>query len=105
MKRSLVALSLLAACTAAPPPKDQPVARGYGKAMLIVRRPTDQPFERRHQIVDDEGQQYTVTGESILVLPAAAETITIDAKPYRGAARLFINSRGLLNVINELNLE
>src|SRR6202521_3090599 len=90
---------------AAQPLKDQLVARGYGKDMLIVRRPTDQPFERRHQIVDDEGQQYTVRGESILVLPAAAETIAIDAKPYRGAARLFINSRGLLNVINELNLE
>jgi stage II sporulation protein D len=89
----------------AQPLKDQLVARGYGKDMLIVRRPTDQPFEQRHQIVDDEGQQYTVTGESILVLPAAAETIFIDAKPYRGAARLFINSRGLLNVINELNLE
>ena len=90
---------------AAQPLKDQLVSRGYGKDMLIVRRPTDQPFERRHQIVDDEGQQYTLTGESILVLPGAAETITIDAKPYRGAARLFINSRGLLNVINELNLE
>jgi stage II sporulation protein D len=89
----------------AQPLKDQLVSRGYGKDMLIVRRPTDQPFEQRHQIVDDEGQQYTVTGESILVLPAAAETIAIDAKPYRGAARLFINSRGLLNVINELNLE
>ena len=90
---------------AAQPLKDQLVARGYGKDMLIVRRPTDQPFERRHQIVDDEGQQYAVTGQSILVLPATAETIVIDAKPYRGAARLFINSRGLLNVINELNLE
>jgi len=90
---------------AAQPLKDQLVARGYGKDMLIVRRPTDQPFERRHQIVDDEGQQYTMIGQSILVLPAAAETIAIDAKPYRGAVRLFINSRGLLNVINELNLE
>src|ERR1700686_174667 len=47
---------------AAQPLRDQLVARGYGKDMLIVRRPTDQPFERRHQIVDDEGQPYTMTG-------------------------------------------
>jgi stage II sporulation protein D len=90
---------------AAQPLRDQLIARGYGKDMLIVRRPTDQPFERRHQIVDDEGQQYAIAGDSVLVLPATAETITIDAKLYRGAARLFINGRGLLNVINELNLE
>ncbi|HKO01504.1 MAG TPA: SpoIID/LytB domain-containing protein, partial [Thermoanaerobaculia bacterium] len=72
---------------------------------IIVRRPTGQPFERRHQIVDDEGERSTLTGDSILVMPVSAETITIDQKPYRGAARLFINNRGLLNVIDELNIE
>ena len=76
-----------------------------GQNTLIVRRPTDQPFNRNHQIVDDEGQRATISGDSILVLPAAADTIVIDKKPYRGGARLSINSRGLLNVINELNLE
>jgi len=71
----------------------------------IVRRPTDQPYQLVHQIVDDEGQQSTIRGRSILVLPISAETVAIDAKPYRGGARLFISNRGLLNVINELNLE
>src|SRR6266568_5052930 len=50
---------------------------------MIVRRPTDQPFERKHQIVDDEGQRYTLAGESVLVLPATSDTITINQKPYR----------------------
>ena len=76
-----------------------------GPNNLIVRRPTDQPFQRVHQIVDDEGQRYTLTGDSILVIPASAETVAIEKKPYRGGARLFINNRGLLNVINELNME
>jgi stage II sporulation protein D len=81
------------------------LARGYGKEALIVRRASTQPFERRHSLVDDEGDSYTLDGESLLVMPVSGETITIDQKPYRTAARIFINSRGLLNVINELNLE
>ena len=89
----------------AEPLRDQLLARGYDKTMMIVRRPTDTPFERQHRIVDDEGDQYTIAGESLLVLPASAEMINIDQKTYRGAARVFINSRGLLNIINELNIE
>ncbi|MDQ6800664.1 MAG: SpoIID/LytB domain-containing protein, partial [Acidobacteriota bacterium] len=89
----------------AQPLRNQLITGGYGKDMMVVRRPTDQPFERRHQIVDDEGDRSTLSGESILVMPATGETITIDQKPYRTAARVFINSRGLLNIINELNLE
>jgi stage II sporulation protein D len=81
------------------------VDQGYGKDMLVVRRPSDQPFEKQFRIVDDEGDQYTIRGESILVMPVSAETITIDKLPYRTAARLFVNARGLFNVINELNLE
>ena len=89
----------------AQPLRDQLQKRGYGSNMLIVRRPSDQPFQRVHQIVDDEGDRYTINADSILVLPVTSETITIDQKPYRTAARLTINPRGLLNVINELNLE
>src|SRR6185295_902327 len=40
-----------------------------------------------------------------LVMPVKAETVVIDQKPYRTAARLFINTRGMLNAINELGLE
>jgi stage II sporulation protein D len=85
--------------------RGQLTQRGYGKDMMIVRRPTEQPFPKQHQIVDDEGDRATIDGQSILVLPATAETIAIDAKPYRTAARVWINSRGQFNVINELSLE
>lgn len=87
------------------PVRSQLTERGYGKDMLVVRRPSDQPFERRIAIVDDEGDRYTIEGESLLILPIEAKTLTIDNKPYRTAARLFVNQRGLLNVINELNME
>src|SRR6185295_12457142 len=78
---------------------------GYGKDLLVVRRPSDQQFEKRIEIADDEGDRYTLDGPSLLIFPATAETIAIDKKPYRSAARLFINARGLLNVVNELNFE
>lgn len=90
---------------AAGPLREQLTARNYGKDMLIVRRPTDQPFERKHRLVDDEGSEIALDGESVLVMPVTAETVTIDGKAYRTAARVHINSRGLYNVINELNLE
>src|SRR5438045_6667617 len=38
-------------------------------------------------------------------MPMAEETVRINEKPYRTAARVFVNSRGLLNIINELSLE
>jgi stage II sporulation protein D len=89
----------------ATPLRNDLITRGYAREMTVVRRPADQPFERQHVIVDDEGDRYTLNGASLLILPVSAETITIDNKPYRTAARLFINARGLYNVINELNLE
>jgi stage II sporulation protein D len=87
------------------PLRDQLQQQGFGTNMQIVRRPTDQPFERVFKILDDEGDSYSIHSESMLVLPPTAETVTIAAKPYRGGARVFINPRGLFNVINELNLE
>jgi len=89
----------------ATPLRSQLTERGYGKDLMIVRRPSDQPFEKRIEIVDDEGDRYMLAGESLGVVPVSADTIAIDNKPYRTAARLFVNARGLLNVINELNLE
>jgi len=87
------------------PLREQLTARGYGKDMLVVKRPTDQPFEKKQQLVDDEGDASTIAAESVLVMPVEAETIVIDKQPYRTAARVFVNARGLFNVINELNLE
>lgn len=90
----------------AAPLKADLIARGYGTSdMPVVRRPSDEKFDKVHQIVDDEGDSYTLRGDSILILPVSEETITIGDQPYRTAARLFINARGLYNVINELNLE
>jgi peptidoglycan hydrolase-like amidase len=90
---------------AAAPLREDLEKRGYGKDMMVVRRPTDTPFEKKLQIVDDEGDQYTIEGPSLLIVPITAETIEIADKPYRTSARVFINNRGQLNVINELNLE
>ena len=87
------------------PLRAQLVERGYGRDMLVVRRPSDQPFEKEIRIVDDEGDRYTIRGESVLVMPITAPTLTIDKLPYRTAARIHVNPRGLFNVINELNLE
>jgi stage II sporulation protein D len=87
------------------PLRDQLQSRGYGKDMLVVKRPNDQPFDKKLTITDDEGETTTLAVDSLLLLPQTGETIHIGEKPYRGAARLWINSRGLLNVINELNLE
>ena len=89
----------------AQPLRDQLTQRGYGTNLLVVKRPTDQAFEKKHQLVDDEGERSTLDGESVLIMPVSAETLTIGDKPYRTAARIFINARGSYNVINELNME
>ena len=81
------------------------VDRGYGRDVVVVRRPSDQKFEKAFEIVDDEGDRHTIRGESVLILPATAETVRVAEKPYRTAARIFVNARGLFNIINELNLE
>jgi stage II sporulation protein D len=90
---------------AAAPPRAQLVERGYGKDLLVVRRPTDAPFEKRFVLQDDEGDRTTIDAATLSIFPASGETIQIDKQPYRTSARLFINPRGLLNAINELNLE
>ncbi len=90
---------------AARPLRDQIVTQGFAANPLIVRRPADKTFVKELIFSDDEGDQATLTGESVLVLPLDGETVSIDKKLYRGGARLWINSRGLLNIINELNLE
>jgi stage II sporulation protein D len=90
---------------AAAPTRAQLTERGYGRDLLVVRRPSDQPFERRFEIVDDEGDRTTVDAPALAIFPATADTLVLDKQPYRTSARLVINPRGLINVINELNLE
>jgi len=94
-----------ASSDAALPVRSNLTERGYGKDLLIVRRPSDQKFEQRIVVVDDEGDRITFDGTALTVMPATAETLLVDKQPYRSSARLFINARGLLNVINELNFE
>ena len=89
----------------ATPFRGQLLQQGYGSDIVVVRRPSEQPFEKQHALVDDEGDRQTIRGESVLILPVSAETIVIGGKPYRTAARVFVNARGLLNIINELNME
>ena len=78
---------------------------GYGRDLMVVRRPADRPFERRIELVDDEGDRTVIDSGTILLQPVDGETIRIDGQPYRSAARLVVNARGLLNVVNVLNLE
>ena len=94
-----------ASSEAATPTRSQLTERGYGRDLQVVRRPSDQPFEKRFEIVDDEGDRHTVDAATLQIFPMTGQTVTIDKQPYRTSARLFINPRGLLNVINELNLE
>jgi stage II sporulation protein D len=94
-----------ASSEAATPTRSQLTDRGYGRDLLVVRRPSDQAFEKRFELVDDEGDRHTIEAATLSILPMSGETVTIDKQPYRTSARLFINPRGLLNVINELNLE
>lgn len=78
---------------------------GYGKDMLVVRRPSTDTFTPAIRLVDDEGAEHVFNDASILLLPVTASSIAIGGSPYRGGARLHVNPRGTLNVINELNLE
>lgn len=87
------------------PLRDQLQSRGYGKDLLVVKRSADQPFDKKITITDDEGEATTLAAGSVLLIPQTEDTIEIADKPYRTAARVWINSRGTLNVINELNLE
>ena len=94
-----------ASSEAATPARAQLTERGYGRDLLVVRRPSDQAFEKRFRITDDEGDQHTVSAAMLQIFPMTGETLVLDKQPYRTSTRLFINPRGLLNVINELNLE
>jgi stage II sporulation protein D len=94
-----------ASSEAAAPTRTRLTEQGYGRDLLVVRRPSEETFDFRVELVDDEGDRHTLRGQTITIAPVSAETIAIDNKPYRSNARLFINPRGLLNVVNELNLE
>ena len=45
--------------------------------MLVVHRPSDQQFEKKVEITDDEGDHYTITQEYIAKYDATAN----DYKP------------------------
>ncbi|HUO84958.1 MAG TPA: SpoIID/LytB domain-containing protein, partial [Thermoanaerobaculia bacterium] len=91
---------------AADPLKKKLQQAGYGRDLFVARRPATEPFDRVLRIRDDEGETHSFEGESVLVLPAKeGSAIAIGDDRYRGGARLLINDRGLLNVVNEVWLE
>jgi stage II sporulation protein D len=90
---------------AARPSRESLVALGYPRDIFIVRRPSDAAFETKITLVDDEGDRHVFSAESLLVASADGAPVTIGTKTYRGAARVIVNSRGGLNVVNELNLD
>src|SRR5687768_5658974 len=53
---------------AATPTRANLTERGYGKDLMVVRRPSDQPFEKRIVLRDDEGDQHTIEGPSLQVV-------------------------------------
>lgn len=89
----------------ATPARSRLIDSGYGKDLVVVRRPASQPFEKKIVLIDDEGDRHSIDGALLRIAPISGETLTLDKQPYRTSARLFVNPRGLLNVINELNLE
>ncbi|MFA6956476.1 MAG: SpoIID/LytB domain-containing protein [Thermoanaerobaculia bacterium] len=87
------------------PTRSDLIAKGWPKEIFAVRRPSSQPFVQRLRLVDDEGDEHSFDTGSLLVVPREAEGIAIAGKQYRGGARVFLNTRGTLNLVNELNLE
>lgn len=90
---------------AAQPSRTSLVSAGYPRNIFIVRRPADAGFERKLTLVDDEGDAHVFSAGSLLVARADGSPIAVGAKTYRGAVRVLVNTRGALNVINELNLD
>jgi stage II sporulation protein D len=90
---------------AAQPSKTVLIGKGYPRDIFVVSRPSDVRFENRITLVDDEGDHHVFTAESLLVAMGDGTPVTIGDKTFRGAARVLVNSRGALNVINELNLD
>lgn len=87
------------------PVRSDLIARGWPKEILATRRPSAQPFAKRLRLVDDEGDETSFNADSLLVVPLEGEGIEIAGKSYRGGARVVLNNRGTLNLVNELNLE
>lgn len=87
------------------PLRDELLLKDYTPPIWVVRKPSAAEFAPQLQLVDDEGNRHTLSGRTITLMPMTAETIEINGLRYRGAAVLYVNDRGLLNVINELNLD
>ncbi|MBW3672005.1 MAG: SpoIID/LytB domain-containing protein [Acidobacteria bacterium] len=85
--------------------REQLIDSGYGSDIHVAKLPAPATFERIVRVVDDEGESRTLATGSLIVAPAESETIPIGDHRYRGAAIAHVNERGLLNVINVLNLE
>ncbi len=91
--------------SSAQPARSALIGKGYPKEIFVVRRPSDLKFDKVIRLIDDEGDEHRFAADSILVVPLKSGTIAIAGKLYRGGARVFLNSRGTLNLIDELNLE
>lgn len=90
---------------AAHPSKALLVEKGYPRDIFVVSRPSDSSFETKITLVDDEGDRHVFSAESLLIGTGDRSPVSIEGKTYRGAARVVVNSRGGLNVVNELNLD
>jgi len=55
--------------------------------------------------VTQRGRSWTVAGRALVFDSAADGAIRVEGRRYRGRIEVFLNERGLLNVVNELPLE
>jgi len=85
--------------------RDQLVEGGLSSSLMVVGKPSEATFTHALRLIDDEGDEISFSADSLLVARADGKEITIGDQRYRGGARVFINPRGLLNIINELTLE
>lgn len=81
------------------------LTEGYPTDMIVTKLPAPAPFDQVIRIVDDEATEIELSVGSVIIMPAAGETVPIEGRRYRGGAIAHLNDRGLLNAINVLNLE
>ncbi len=90
---------------AAQPVRADLIANGYPRDIFVVMRPADGSVDKKITLVDDEGDRHVFTAESLLVANVDGSPIGVGGKTYRGAIRVLVNTRGALNVVNEINLD
>jgi stage II sporulation protein D len=90
---------------------DRPAAEGGKRRLLELGVPgaftvhEDRGLEAAGLVLELGGERRAPLATRAVELTASSGVVRYAGKPYRGRLRIFLNQRGLLNVINELDLE